>query len=200
MVESGNSRTRWFHTKGLWCGPQRQQKSTNPRSRRDHPKYKDGSDRKTQGLRSFVDPSSCTMRSRRCRLRTYAKEANRLVRAHRIPMLAAKCTIWPTWALVRSRQSQVKLSKVPLVAVVDHSLIRESMKDFQYCAIYTLLPVSEVSLSSPDPAHERSMCASHWRRYREGIVRKTTSRHPELPMTSRERRNLHLLMRRSRGS
>jgi len=87
-----------------WPGVKRQRKRTSPRSRRDHAKYKEGSERKVQRLKGrSVTPCvtqderegtkckwtmptlSFMMRSRSWRFRTYTKEVNTLAEAHRMP-------------------------------------------------------------------------------------------------------------------
>ena len=47
----GISRIAMSHENGWWSGVKRQKKRTSPRSRRDHAKYKEGSERKVHRLK-----------------------------------------------------------------------------------------------------------------------------------------------------
>ena len=47
-IGTGMPRTAALDKNGWWRGERRQKKRTTPRSRRDHAKYKEGSERKVQ--------------------------------------------------------------------------------------------------------------------------------------------------------
>ena len=48
---TGMLRMATSHENGWWSGAKRQRKRTSPRSRRDHVKYKEGSERNVQRLK-----------------------------------------------------------------------------------------------------------------------------------------------------
>lgn len=50
-VVTGMPRMATSQLKGVWAGVKRQKKRTSPRSKRDHAKYKEGSERKVQRLK-----------------------------------------------------------------------------------------------------------------------------------------------------